>query len=41
MMNHEQEDLRAYRKFGLTLLQLMGLLAIAGIVAEVVLNWLF
>jgi hypothetical protein len=40
-MIHEQEDLRAYRKFGLTLLQLMGLLAVAGIVGNFVLQFLF
>jgi len=29
-MKHQQEDLRQYRTWGFTLLQLMGLLVVAG-----------
>jgi hypothetical protein len=35
------EDLSSYRKWGMTLLQLMGALALAGIVGTVLLQWLF
>ena len=35
-----QENLTPYRTWGLTLLQLMGLLALAGIAVEVVLRYL-
>ncbi len=35
------EDLTPYKKWGLTLLQLMALLATAGIVATLVLRYLF
>lgn len=37
-MNKQQEDLRPYRTFGLTLLQLAGLLAVIGIVTAIVLS---
>jgi hypothetical protein len=40
-MKTEQEDLSAYKKWGLTLLQLMGLLAAAGIVGNAILQWIF
>jgi hypothetical protein len=40
-MTHEDEDLSAYKKWGLTLLQLMGLLALAGIVGNALLQLLF
>jgi hypothetical protein len=40
-MKQATEDLSAYRKWGLTLLQLMGVLALAGIVGTVLLQWLF
>lgn len=39
-MNKEQ-DLRAYYTFGLTLLQLMSLLAFTGIALEVIVQYLF
>jgi len=32
MQNHTQEDLRAYRFLGLTVLQLMALLSVTGLV---------
>jgi hypothetical protein len=35
------EDLRAYRKYGMTLLQLMALLTVTGIVGTLVLRYLF
>jgi hypothetical protein len=35
------EDLRPYRKWGLTLLQLMGLLTVTGIVGTFILQYLF
>ncbi|MCD6039022.1 MAG: hypothetical protein K0S27_422 [Gammaproteobacteria bacterium] len=37
----QKEDLRPYRQFGLTLLQLMGGLAITGFLLTAVLNYLF
>jgi hypothetical protein len=37
----QNENLRPYRKFGLTLLQLMGVLAVAGFVLTAILNYLF
>lgn len=37
-MNKLQDDLRSFRKFGLTLLQLAGVLAVIGIVMAIVLN---
>lgn len=40
-MKQPPEDLRAYRKYGLTLLQLMGLLATAGIVGMCLIRYLF
>jgi len=39
--SRQKENLRPYRKFGLTLLQLMGVLAIAGFLLTAVLNYLF
>lgn len=38
-MSNQPEDLRPYRKYGLTLLQLMALLASIGIVTTVVLSF--
>lgn len=38
-MNKDNDDLRKLRMFGLTLLQLMGLLAFLGIVITLVLKW--
>jgi hypothetical protein len=40
-MKQPPEDLRAYRKFYVTLLQLMAFLAAVGIVGTVVLDYLF
>ena len=40
-MTREQEDLRPYRKLGLTLLQLMGLIFISGIVLNGILKLFF
>lgn len=40
-MKPDLEDLRQYRKWGLTLLQLMGLLALAGIAVTVILHLIF
>ncbi len=39
--SNQKEDLRPYRQFGLTLLQLMGALAVAGFVLTATLNYLF
>jgi Tfp pilus assembly major pilin PilA len=36
-----KEDLSAYKKWGLTLLQLMGLLAVAGIIGEIIVKYFF
>lgn len=38
-MQNQKEDLRSYRTFGLTLLQLMGVLAISGFALTVILNY--
>lgn len=35
------EDLRAYRLLGLTILQMMALLSLVGIVVTLVLGWIF
>ncbi|MDR3478248.1 MAG: hypothetical protein P4M14_09490 [Gammaproteobacteria bacterium] len=40
-MNNQQEDLRPYRKFGVTLLQLMGLLFVAGLLLNGILKIFF
>ncbi len=39
-MNQHREELRPYRTFGLTMLQLMGILATLGIVVAVVVHYL-
>jgi hypothetical protein len=41
MQSRQKENLRPYRQFGLTLLQIMGGLAIAGFLVTAVLNYLF
>lgn len=40
-MDHKKEDLRPYRRYGFTLLQLMGLIGLLGIVGIVVLRFFF
>jgi type II secretory pathway pseudopilin PulG len=37
----QKDDLRKYRKFGLTLLQLMAVLAIVGFLLTALFNYLF
>jgi hypothetical protein len=37
----QKDDLKPYRKFGLTLLQLMALLVVVGLVGEVLVNYFF
>ena len=37
----KKEDLSQYRKWGLSLLQLMGVLAVLGIVGEIVVKYFF
>jgi hypothetical protein len=39
-MNDKKEDLREYYTWGLTLLQLMSLLAVTGVVLNVVVSYL-
>ena len=41
MTDQQQEDLRPYRMFGLTMLQLMSLLAVLGVVSTILLKWWF
>ncbi len=42
MMNQKQQsDLTEYRTFGLPLLALMGLVALAGVILTVVLSYIF
>lgn len=41
MQSRQKENLRPYRKFGLTLLQLMIILAVAGFVLTAILNYFF
>jgi type II secretory pathway pseudopilin PulG len=41
MQSKQKEDLRPYRMFGLTLLQLMVVLGVTGFVLTAVLNYLF
>jgi Tfp pilus assembly protein PilE len=37
----QEDELRCYRKFGVTLLQLMAVLAVAGILTTVLFNYFF
>jgi hypothetical protein len=41
MKKQEEEDLTPYKKYGLTLLQLMGLLLVVGIAVELILRLFF
>lgn len=36
---HKSEDLRAYRKYGMTLLQLMSILGVLGFVITIILSF--
>jgi Tfp pilus assembly protein PilE len=41
MKKQENEDLSPYKKYGMTLLQLMGLLLVVGIVGEIIYRYFF
>lgn len=41
MKQNQQDELRSYRTFGLTLLQLMSILTVVGIVVTVILRQFF